>query len=460
MTRANRALVYCGFAGVLLLTAYRLSQPLHPELPGLAQENAPSSSATSTDASGAPALPTSGARATELRRPPSSVAELGVLTDRTEAELQAVLDREALAALVVPALCGDVPACDAVRAALRDEHATSLTVVDASVWSLDKADVDAGARGLTDAQRAGVKKLPRVVVVRVATATGPKQLALRAGIAGAAAIAQKTNGIVWDQLLERLEGPATFAKHAVTSPLGASAFRADRVELLYQPQGEGVVRILTSGLSRWGAPDVEVTGVPTAASPRVADIVLGVAAAIADGATSGPIVLSRDDLGRARGEAFPADAGLPPSAPVEVDVVSHHPENADPNDFMTRIEPPGAEGPIGALDLAERFFGPVLAAAPTAVAMNERRKRAQAKLAGVLAHWQGGGDGGGSRVLVLLPFPIPGDAGVESMWVEVTRVDAQRVTGKLTDEPLGATDVTKGQEVTRPRSDVEDVEAP
>jgi Uncharacterized protein conserved in bacteria (DUF2314) len=458
VNRSNRALAYCGVAGIVLLTGYRLSQPLHPDAPGPVPD--PSGSAAPSTTSAVPPSASWGtARAIELRRPPSSIFEVGVLTDRTEEELKAILDRAALGAVVTPELCGDTAACDAVRSTLRDEHATSLTVVDASVWSLDKADVDGGARGLTDAQRAGVKKLARVAVVRVATATGPKQLALRAGIAGAAAIAQKTGGVVWDQLLERFESPATFAKHAVTSPLGASVFRADRVELLYQPKGEGVVRVLTSGLSRWGAPDVEVTGVPTAASARIAEIVLGVAAAIADGATSGPIVLSRDDLGRARGEAYPGDAGLPPSTPVEVDVVSHHPENADPNDFMARIEPPGAEGPIGALDLAERFFGPVLAAAPTASAMSERRKLAQAKLGPALARWQGAKDGG-AKLLVLLPFPIPGDAGIESMWIEVTRFDGQKVTGKLTDEPLGATDVARGQEVTRPRSDVEDVEAP
>ena len=393
-----------------------------------------------------------------------------MLTERTAEQLEPVLDREALGARVVPALCGDEAACDAVRATLRDAHETSLHVLDASVWSLDKADVDASARGLSATQTASVKRLPRVVAVRVATATDPKQLALRAAIAGAAAIAQQTGGIVWDQLLGRMETGSAFAKHAVTTPLGASVFRADRVELLYQPEvaslGDreaspdgrpGVVRVLTSGLSRWGAPDVEVASVPTAASARIAEIVLGVASAIADGATQGPVVLSRDDLGRTRGEAYPADAGLPPSAPVPIDVVTSHPENGDPNDFMARIVPPGADGPIGALDLAERFFGPVLAAAPTAETLDARRKQAQGKLAAAVRRW-GGGKDGGAKLLVMLPFPIPGDAGVESMWIEVTRLDARTVTGKLLDDPLAATDVTRGAEVTRPRGDVEDVE--
>ena len=44
------------------------------------------------------------------------------------------------------------------------------------------------------------------------------------------------------------------------------------------------------------------------------------------------------------------------------------------------------------------------------------------------------------------------------MWLEVTRYDAQTVTGTLKDDPLGATDVARGDSVTRPRAQVEDVE--
>ena len=43
------------------------------------------------------------------------------------------------------------------------------------------------------------------------------------------------------------------------------------------------------------------------------------------------------------------------------------------------------------------------------------------------------------------------------MWVDVTKADAKTVTGIILDEPLGATDVHKGDLVTRPRSDVEDL---
>jgi hypothetical protein len=441
---------------VLLVFAIRMrptggTAPVEPVASVAQTEPSPVTSAV------APVIPSSTATPLPVRRPVASVAEFGVLTARSDDDLERHVDLPSLALRVTPDLCGEEAACDAVRTTLRDVMLTTVEVLDSSTWSLEKVDVDATARGLTAKEKATVARLPNVVVVHVTTPTGPKELALRAAIAGAAAIARDIGGVVWDQLLARLEGARTFASHAVTTPLDASAFRPDRVELLYEPKAEGVVRVLTAGLSRWGAPDVEAVAVPTAASARMAEVVLAVAEAIADGATTQPLVLSRDDVARARGQAYPVDAGFPAAKPVEVEVVTAHPENGDPNDFMARIVPSAGEGPIGYLDLAERFFGPVLAASPDNDVLAFRRGKAQGKLAAAVTAWEAQ-KAGGARLLVLLPFPIPGDAGVESMWIDVTRSDARTLTGKVMDDPLGATDVKRGDEVTRPRTQVEDVE--
>ena len=393
---------------------------------------------------------------TPFKHPPSSMMEVGVLTDRSADALNALLDRKALAAAMPARLCGDEAPCEAVKATLLDERTTTLQVVDASVWSLERVDVDTVARGLTTRERSGLKRLPRIVVVHVNAATSPKQLALRTGTAVAALVAEKVSGLIWDQLLNRVENAHDFAAQAVTTPFDAPTFRRDRIEVLYEPKDEGIVRLLTSGLSRWGVADVEAPTIPTAASERVADIVLGVAAALADGkAAASPVTVSRDDLAKARGREYP-DAGMPAVAPFSLDVTTVHPENGDPNDFMVRIEPSAGEGPLGYVDLAGRFFG-ALTAAPAADVMADRQERAQVRLTSALARWTEG-HAAGARLLVMLPFGIPGDAGTESMWVDVTRADARTVTGKVMDDPLGATDVHKGDEVTRPRGDVEDLD--
>jgi hypothetical protein len=380
-----------------------------------------------------------------------------VLSDRSDAELESAIDRESLATRVVGRLCGDDEACDAVRSTLRDDHATTLHVTPIADWTLGSIDLDAGEIKLSPAMRNRVSRSSHVLVVNVATSTSPRQLAVRAAIAAAAVIAERVDGLVHDPLLSRLETPREFAMHAVTALLGASAFRRDRIEVLYEPKEEGIVRVLTAGLSRWGAPDVEAARVPTLAEERVAEIVLAVAEAIANGQEAGPVTLSRDDLARASGRDDPVDGGIPPVANVAIDLVSVHPEAGDPNDVMARIEPSAGDGPIGYLDLAERFFGPLLA--PTPEMMAKRRSDAQQRLASALARW-GSPHAGSGKLIVQLPFRIPGDAGVESMWVEVTRYDARTVTGRVIDEPLGATDISRGDEVTRKREDVEDLRAP
>jgi uncharacterized protein YegJ (DUF2314 family) len=123
---------------------------------------------------------------------------------------------------------------------------------------------------------------------------------------------------------------------------------------------------------------------------------------------------------------------------------------------MARIEPPAGDGPVGYLDLVEGFFGPVLDAPPDEAALRAQRERAQHALGPLLAQWTAA-RATGAGLLVRLPFAIAGDAGIESMWVDVTGYDARAVTGFVVDEPIAVTEVARGDRVTRLRSEVEEV---
>jgi hypothetical protein len=455
---SRRTLVYIGIA-VVLLVGGRLFSSASNGSPGTpAESEGPNSGVAAPSAPiASPSAMAALSHAPPFKHPPSSMAEFGVLTDRSADSLSTLINRATLASAIKPALCGDADACDAVRATLADEHATSLQVLGSGDWSLERIDVDAVARDLTTRERAGLKGLPRLVAVRVNTATSPKQLALRTAIAAASAVATQVGGLVWDQLLNRVENARDFAAHAITDPLGRPVFRRDRIELSFEPKDDGIVRLLTSGLSRWGVADVDATPVPTAGAERTSEIVLGVAAAIANGATESPVTLTLDDLARARGKDYAADGGFPAPSAIEIDVESVHPESGDSNDFIARVEPRSGDGPLGYVNLAERFFGPILAASPGADVLADRQSRAQKRLAGALSSWASAKSAGG-RLVVQLPFAIPGGGGTESMWIDVTRFDAKTVTGKILDEPLAATDVHRGDEVTRPRADVEDLD--
>jgi hypothetical protein len=380
------------------------------------------------------------------------------LTDRPAEALRPLIDPEALAGFVVQdGLCGDSASCASVARALRDPTTLHLDVVARADSDLDRSGADAAALELTPAAHKGLARATRVVAIRAATATTSptlRSLALRTVFAAAAAIAKRIDGLVYDSLLQRVEPAQDFARHVPAEAEGASTFRRDRVQLLYQPRGQGVVRILTAGLARWGAPDVEAAAVPTAATERIAEVVMGVAEALAGGLTAGHLTLTREALARVRGTPYPADAGLPADHEIEIVLASEHPEPGDPNDFFARIVPAAAEGPMGYLGLAEAFFGPGLAASPGEGVLRGQASKARRNLGPALERWRARG----GKLLVRLPFPIPGDAGTESMWIEVSSYSDATITGKLVDEPLAATDVEQGQSVTRPRTDVEDVD--
>ena len=110
------------------------------------------------------------------------------------------------------------------------------------------------------------------------------------------------------------------------------------------------------------------------------------------------------------------------------------------------------------MDLAERFFGPLLAAAPGGDVLRRDAPRRAGQARDARSRDGTQTKSVGAKLLVLVPFAIPGDAGTESMWLEVTRYDARSVTGTVKDDPLAATEVTRGESVTKARLQVEDVE--
>ncbi len=368
-----------------------------------------------------------GAPEPPLARPAAELVEIGVLGPA------GLPDRERLAARVTPESCGDATACSAVRAAILDPRATEVAAGDASAWM---ARIDAGAIEAGAAVPLGGGGPRALIVVRVQVAPSERHLALRTAFAAAWALASDTGGLVVDPLLGRVEDATAFAAHATTEALGASLVRPDRLAVREEARGDGVVRLRTAGLSRWGAPDLEIVALPEGAREAGIRLLLQVAAEIVPGG---------------------ADAAAATVVPVA-------PSSGDAGDLLARIEPPGGEGPIATLELVERLYGPTEVVARDDASLQARGARAQRDLARALdyaaapaaAREGAGGDAAPGEVWVRLPFAIPG-GGAESLWVRVTRHDAETVSGTLDDDPLAATDLTRGAAVTRRRAEVEAV---
>jgi Uncharacterized protein conserved in bacteria (DUF2314) len=382
-----------------------------------------------------PADEASTASGNVIARPPEAVAELGVLTEAAESDLDPLRDPKQVASLLDERECGD--ALGAVRAFA--SRALVLDVMPSTFWPMpsfeDLADVTST---LTDDERAKLNRPLRLVSVRVSGPGAPDQLPARTAFAAAIAIARVSGGLVYDRVDDRIESAETFAMHAIVAPLGASAFRSDRIEIRYMARADGNVRLITSGLLRFGAPDVDVAAVEPHFAAPLADVVTGVARALVDGARTSPIDLDVD------------------GAKLRVELADVHPESGDPNTTMVRIASEGETTPAAYARLAAKIPSDAgEAPTPSDDELDASRVRTQRQLGGVLERFTAYRDAG-ALLYVQLPFEYvsdAGEAGEEWMWVEVERWDDVSLDGKLVDAPDYVTSLHRGDLVHRPRKE-------
>ncbi len=446
-------------AAITLAVVFALDKSSPRDPVPIAETSSAASTASSEPPPNIPRAPT------VLKRPAMAVVEMGIFTDRPKAELDALMDPKAATALLKPQLCGDVATCDAVKAFLLGENHVRLEALPVKAWNrpLD-TDLPRVAPTLADADRARLMKLPTVVRVIVSGPPQPSQLPARGGFALIAALAEKLQGLVHDAVTDRVETPASFAKRAIVTPLNQSAFRKDRIDYQFTPRAGGSVRLITAGMLRYGAPDLEIFGAPRGVAQRLLDVLGALGEALAGGAKSSPITITLSDIERARGSKFDDSAAMPPPIPIDVDLESVPPESGDPNDLMARVLPPDGPSPEGYEDLAASFFGMDNEGQSPLDELRGTRDKAQRMLASAFDRYSKL-KGQGGALFVEIPFPTAVDGGSDPianpdafdfMQLEVTGFDATTVTGTLYEDPAGAVGVKKGDSVTRKRTEVTD----
>ncbi len=377
-----------------------------------------------------------------IARPPEANAELGILTDIPRANAIKALSPAALGALVGPAHCGDDATCVAVRTFLTDPARLTVSIVPAADWGLPpRSTLDVLAKGLTPSERDDVFKRPAVVVVTAHGTADNNHLPLRAAFAITAAIAQEVRGIVYDEVLHRIETAAQFSTHAVTARLGEQVFRPDRIVIQLYRQDDGTARLLTLGMRRFGAADVAIEGAPMGAARPLGNVVNAVAGRLAEGVRQAPV-----EVTLAQGRSARVDLETPP------------PHEGDPdNAFQRIVAPPGA--PPGSPDFIHQLVGSEteeLVDNPDDPRLAIASQRAAHSFPAALGRWRKSA-GRGVMLLVRLPFPISSsDAGTEWMWVEVTSADDPQVAGLLANSPAYATELKSGAKVKGKRSEIAD----
>lgn len=390
--------------------------------------------------------------------PPQAVAEFGVMAEAPKAELEALATPAAVAKLLEARHCGDRATCDVVRAYILAEGNLHLEVVPATNWMMPR-DLTKATPTLSKAERESLTKRT-IISVRALGPAFPEQMPARAAYAATAALAEKTHGLVFDQKTDRIERARTFLPRAITSSLDEPAFGRERIEVQYMGRPDGTVRLLTTGMTRFGAPDIEVRMTDAKHAPSLTEILYAVADTLASEETTSPITLTLKDVERVHGTSIFDDGTIPDPIPIAIDIETIHPEDGDPNMFMARILPPGSGATTeGYAAFAEAFFGEAAPSwDPSDDQFRQTKERAQNTLADVLTRWKAEK---GAVLQALVPFHFAADGGAdaggeEDLWMSVTAFDAKSVSGILIDDGVLMPALKRGDKVTRPRGEVND----
>lgn len=389
--------------------------------------------------------PDGATRATgSLERLPESGGDLMIVTDKGDDAIAEAIKPEALEkALDVPH-CG--PACDAVKKIVRDkEHFEIETQTGDELILPSKEMLETVAPSLTPKEREGVHKRRAGVTVRVRGDVKKEQIAARALFAVTSVLADKLDGLVWDETTRRLESAAQAKMRTIRTPLTASAFNPRAIVIQFYRQPDSSARLVTLGMSRFGSPDLSLRGCSMAAGAMLVDALNMLAASIVDGQDALPLV--------AKGK----------SESVSFEVADAERVQGDPDDFVEILPVGGAKGESAreAWDVVvTKLFGESAHAveAKFGKELEAAGAKARKELPAVLARFAAGE----GELFVWGPFVIPpderADGGPEDewLWVKVSSCDETLCTGSLSNRPMYATNIASGRTTSMPRAKIAD----
>jgi uncharacterized protein YegJ (DUF2314 family) len=332
-----------------------------------------------------------------------------------------------------------------------------MTVGAASETGLTPEDIGDLARNFSDADRKRIAASDRAINVTCRGGGRPSQLTARASFAIAAYAAGKTDGAVYDLLVQRLDSSIAFARRAIVAPLRASAFNPSAHLAVHRVQvRSGGVVLETRGLARFGVPDIETPEVPPSVAVPLARVLTTIAVHLVSKGTSASVRVTIDEVARvAREPAESLFIGDGAPAPVTFTLAQ---KGDDPKTTRLLLVPPGGSGPEHYVAAVSAIFGSVDSVTYTQhdAELLAASNRAKARLPDVLARFARERTRG-AQLLVKLPFDVPGRKGShEWMWIAVTSWTDTTIRGYLENEPESVPELRAGMSVAGQRADVFD----
>lgn len=400
-----------------------------------------------------------GAKAT-LERLAEASCELAVLTDKPEIDVAKVAQAEVVAKLLDSRHCGAT--CDALRKLIVDHDHFEIEVMKSEDYILPPRDsYETIGATLTAAERASIPGRGSTVVIRTRGSSTIDQLPARTCFAATAAVSESLGGLVYDEVVRRIESTSQLTQKVITTPMGQNVFSPRHISVQLYRQEDGTARLLTLGMVRFGSPDFSMRGATMELGPSLANV-LNVAASNAVAArTDVPVVVTLAEVARVAAQPQESLAKDPKAArPVSFDTTDAERIEGDPENEMLELVPRGGATREGWSSVVTELFGEtprtVFAAFDKeleGIAVKARRdlplavKRFDAKE---------------GALFVKGPFPIPeesridGGASDEWMWVEVSSCDAKTCAGVLSNTPGYATNLAAGKPVKVTREKMAD----
>lgn len=379
-----------------------------------------------------------------LERLPESGGDLAIITDKGDDAIDEATKIDSITkALDVP-WCG--PACDAVKKVLHDkEHFEIEKLTGEDVILPPKDTIDTIAPALTPKERESAHKRRAAVTVKVRGNVNKDQVAARTLFAVTALLAEKLDGLVWDETTRRLESAAQTKLRTIRTPLGGAAFNPHAIVIQFFRQPDSSARLVTLGMSRFGAPDLSLRGCSMAAGAMLVDAINALAGSIALGQDALPLVVKTK-----HGES-------------SFEVADAERTQGDPDDFVELVPIGGGKGesPREAWDaVVARLFGEAARSveAKFGKELEAAGAKARQEMPAVLRRFAAGE----GELFVWGPFVIPPDERADGgpddewLWVKVASCDDKACTGALSNRPMYATNIASGRTTSMPRAKIAD----
>ncbi|MDB4937969.1 MAG: hypothetical protein JWP87_4941 [Labilithrix sp.] len=395
-----------------------------------------------------------------LERLPEASAELAVLTDKPEVEVAAVASAEAIAKMLDTRHCGAT--CDALRKVMTDRDRFEVEMTKSEDYILPAKDsYETIAAGLTHAERASITTRGSTVVIRTRGSSTIDQLPARLAFAATYAVAEALSGLVYDEVVRRIETPEQLAQRVITVPLGQNVFTPRHISVQLYRQEDGTARLLTLGMVRFGSPDFTMRGSSMEAGPPLANVLNAAASWAASAKTELPVVVTLADVARVSAHA-PEDLAKDPNAssPIRLDALDTERIEGDPENEMLELVPHAGATRAAWDSVVAELFGatPKVVFATFDKELEAIAVRARKDLPGAVKRFEAGE----GALFVKGPFPIPeasrfdGGAKDEWMWIDVSACDAKGCNGTLSSSPGYATNLSAGKPVAVEKSKTAD----